>query len=184
MGMQRQGGPERVTKAEFQGTAAGKISRLERTARVIGIQGIQDIGEFFASHTQQVMTSSQWIKVTGDWLPLLLEEYGPSIRRGRLEVLPSDIDVNYDLIVRDGTLPNSNYSEVWMRMFDSLAGNPELANQFDIVRIFKHIARNAGAKNVNEFVRQGGNVQAQTMPQGQIDSQVQQGNLIPMQGVA
>ena len=70
MGMQRSGGPERVTKAEFQGTAAGKISRLERTARVIGIQGIQDIGEFFASHTKQVMTSSQWIKITGDWLPI------------------------------------------------------------------------------------------------------------------
>ena len=59
-----------------------------------------------------------------------------------------------------------------------------MANQFDMVRIFKHIARNAGAKNVNEFVRQGGGVNAQTQDQSQINSQVQQGNLVPIQGAA
>lgn len=184
MGMLRQGGPERLTKAEFQGTAVGKISRLERVAKIIGMQGIQDIGEFFASHTQQVMKKSHYVKVAGKWLPLLLEEFGPNIQRGRLEVSPKDIDINYDIIVRDGSLPNGNYSEVWLRMFDSLTSQPELANHFDIVKIFKHIARNAGAKNVNSFVRQGGGVQPRALPNNQVQNLAQRGNITPINQVA
>jgi len=54
-----------------------------------------------------------------------------------------------------------------------------LAQQFDIVKIFKHIARNAGAKNVNEFVRRGGGMTTSTMPDEEIANQVQAGNLVP-----
>ncbi len=179
MGMQRQGGPERVTKAEFQGTAAGKISRLERNARIIGVQGIQDIGEFFAYHTKQVMTKEQYINVAGDWQDVLLQEYGQSIDRGRMAVSPKDIDINHDVIVRDGSLPNGNYSEVWLRMFEAIGNNEELSQEFDVVRIFKHIARNAGAKNVNDFVKRGGNIQTNVQSNQQVQNQVQAGNLIP-----
>jgi hypothetical protein len=179
MGILRSGGPERLTKAEFQGTAAGKISRLERTARIIGVQGIQDIGEFFAWHTKQVMKDEQFISIAGDWQDLLLQEYGQSIDRGRMAVSPKDIDVNTDVLVRDGSLPNGNYSEVWLRLFESLGSNPELAQEFDVVRIFKHIARNAGAKNVNEFIARGGDVKAEVQPNEQVQQQVQAGNLIP-----
>ena len=179
MGMQRQGGPERVTAKEFQGTAAGKISRLERNARIIGIQGIQDIGEFFAYHTKQVMTKEQYINVAGDWQDVLLQEYAQSIDRGRLKVSPKDIDISHNIIVRDGSLPNGNYSDVWLRLFDSLSSDPELRQEFDIVRIFKHIARNAGAKNVNDFVARGGNIQPQVQSNQQVQQQVQQGNLVP-----
>ena len=179
MGILRSGGPERLTKAEFQGTAAGKISRLERTARIIGVQGIQDIGEFFAWHTKQVMKEEQFISIAGDWQDLLLQEYGHSIDRGRLAISPKDIDVNTNVLVRDGSLPNGNYSEVWLRLFESLGANPELAQEFDVVRIFKHIARNAGAKNVNDFIARGGDVKAEVQSNDQVQQQVQAGNLIP-----
>jgi len=48
MGSLRQGGPERLTGKEFQGTRVGAVSRLERVARVVGLQGMQDIGYMFA----------------------------------------------------------------------------------------------------------------------------------------
>ena len=179
MGILRSGGPERLTKAEFQGTAAGKISRLERTARIIGVQGIQDIGEFFAWHTKQVMKEEQFISIAGDWQDVLLAEYGHSIDRGRLAISPKDIDINTNVVVRDGSLPNGNYSEVWLRLFESLGGNPDLAQEFDVVRIFKHIARNAGAKNVNDFVARGGDIKPEVQPNEQVQQQVQAGNLIP-----
>ena len=179
MGMLRSGGPERLTAKEFQGTAAGKISRLERNARIIGIQGIQDIGEFFGWHTKQVMTKEQYINIAGDWQDVLLQEYGQSVDRGRLLISPKDININHDVIVRDGSLPNGNYSEVWLRLFKDIVSSPELAQEFDVVRIFKHIARNAGAKNVNDFVARGGNVQPQVQSNSQVQNQVQQGNLIP-----
>jgi hypothetical protein len=185
MGSLRSGGPDRLTKAEFQGTASGAVSRLERIAKIIGLQSMQDIGEFFASHTQQLMTDDVFIKITGEWLPVLLAEFGGDngqISRGRLKIEPKDLDVFYDVITRDGSIPGSNYSDVWMQMFNSIIQVPELAQQFDIVKIFKHIARNSGAKNVNEFVRRGGNVTTSTMPDEDIQNQVQAGNLVPVGG--
>ena len=184
MGSLRQGGPERLTKAEFQGTASGAVTRLERIAKITGLQAMQDIGEFFASHTQQIMSKELYIKVVGGWQEVLMQEYGDSISRGRMAVSPYDLDVNYDVLVRDGSLPGSNFSEVWLRMFETLATQPELAQKFDIVKIFKHIARNSGAKNVNEFVRRGGNIEGTTLPDQTVANEVQAGNLVPIQGAA
>jgi hypothetical protein len=179
MGKLRSGGPDRLTKAEFQGTASGAVSRLERIAKIIGLQAMLDLGEFFAAHTQQMMDEPQYLKVTGDWTELLLQEYQGQVNRGRIQISPDDLNVNYDVLVRDGSIPGGNYSEVWLQMFQMLTNHPELSQSFDLVRIFKHIARNAGAKNVNEFVRRGGDMQAQVMPDEQVAEQVQEGNIIP-----
>jgi len=180
MGSMRSGGPERVTKAEFQGTASGAVSRLERIAKVIGLQAMQDIGEMFASHTIQVMDEPAYVKVAGDWQDILMEEFDHSISRGRMKIYPDQLNVMTDVLVRDGSVPGGNYSEVWMRMFDIISKEPQLAQHFDIVKIFKHIARNSGAKNVNEFVRRGGNIQSQVTPNDQVAQQLQAGNIGPI----
>ncbi len=180
MGSLRKGGPERLTKAEFGGTQKGAYSRLERIARIIGLQSMQDIGYMFASHTQQLMSEERYLNYTGRWQQVLMNEYGvdPAKDKGRMKVTPFDILVDYDMKVRDGSIPGDNYSEVWMRMFDALGKYPELAKEFDIVRIFKHIARNAGSKNVDEFVR------IKVLPDQQVAQEVQQGNLVPFGGTA
>ena len=182
MGSLRQGGPERLTGAEFKGTRTGAVSRLERVARIIGIQAMQDIGYFFASHCQQLMREETFIKVSGEYIGVLLDEFGMP-DRGRLAVSPDQLDINYDVIPRDGSVPGGNYSEFWLQTFNILAQNPELAQKFDVVRIFKHMARNAGAKNVNEFVRQGANINPMIQQDQQVAASVQQGNLIPMGGM-
>ena len=182
MGALRTGGPERLTKAEFQGTASGAVSRLERIAKVIGLQAMQDIGTFFAEHTKQMMDDEMYIKVAGDLNDVLLQEYSHMISRGRMAVSPDDLDINYDVVVRDGSIPGGNFSDVWVRMFETLASQPELAQTFDIVKIFKHIARNSGAKNVDEFIRRGTNINPTLMQNEDIERQVQAGNLIPAFG--
>ena len=180
-GALRQGGPERLTSAEFQGTAQGGLTRLERIAKVAGMQGIQDIGFFFGIHTQQFMTQDHFIKVAGDWQEVLMAEYGKGkVDRGRIAVHPQDLLINYNIIVRDGSVPGGNYSQIWVKMFDILGKNPQLSQHFDIVRIFKHIARNLGAKNVNEFVKKGGNIQADIQPDEVVRAEVQAGNLTPL----
>lgn len=182
MGSLREGGPERLTKAEFQGTSSGAVSRLERIARIIGLQSMQDIGEFFAAHTQQMMDDDVYVKIQGSWTDVLLKEYTDSISRGRMKVSAKQLNINYDVLVRDGSIPGGNYSEVWMRMFDILAQHPELGKHFDIVSVFKHIARNAGAKNINDFVRRGGGMQPSMMPDEQVQQQAQAGNIVPIGG--
>ena len=176
MGSLRQGGPERLTGAEFKGTQMGQLSRLGRIARIIGLQAMQDIGEMFGAHTQQLMTQENYVKVTGDWQQVLLKEYGADKLRqqkGRIKVSPYDLLINYDVMVRDGSIPGANFSEVWVRLFETIAKTPELYQTFDLSRIFMHIARNNGAKNVQEFVR------VKVAPDAQVQQMAQQGNVIP-----
>ena len=180
-GALRSGGPERLTGTEFQGTRAGSVSRLERISKVVGMQGMQDISMFFGVHNRQMMSNENYIKLSGDWQEVLLSEFGKSrLDRGRIRIDPSDIDINFNVICRDGSVPGGNYSDVWVKMFQILGQNPELAQKFDVVRIFTHIARNLGAKNVNDFVRRGGGINPVGMGQEAIQTQAKAGNIIPI----
>jgi hypothetical protein len=179
-GSLRGGGPDRLTSAEFQGTRAGGVSRLERIAKVIGLQGMQDIGMFFGLHNQQLMKEDTYTKLSGDWQDVLAKEFAQTIDRGRIPISRESLDIRHRVIVRDGSVPGGNYSDTWVQLFGILGQNPELAQQFDVVRIFTHIARNMGAKNVNDFVRRGGNIKPNVMPDEMVQQQVQQGNIQPI----
>jgi hypothetical protein len=183
-GALRKGGPERLTGTEFEGTRAGGVNRLERIARIVGMQGMQDVGTFFAIHNKQLMSEETYVKVTGDWQEVLLKEYAQQVDRGRVKVNPDQLDVMYDVIVRDGSVPGGNYAAIWKDLFQILGNSPELAQNFDVVRIFTHIARNLGAKNVNDFVRRGGNIQQQTLPNETIEAERQKGNIVPINEAA
>jgi len=176
MGSLRQGGPERLTKAEFQGTQSGGISRLERIAKVIGLQSMQDIGYMFAAHTQQMMEEEQYVKVLGRWRDTLLNEYGVS--GDRMKVSPLDILVDYDIMVRDGSIPGGNFSQGWLTLYKIIAGTPELMKELDTVRIFMHIARNLGAKNVEDFRRNVSQVQPAIRSDETVSREVERGNLV------
>ncbi len=181
-GALRTSGPERLTGAEFQGTRAGGMGRMERMAKIIGMQGMQDVGEFFAAHTTQMMQNDSYIKIVGDWRDVLLKEYGKTVDRGMIKVSPADINVNYEVVIKDGTVPGGNYSDAWLQLFNILGQNPELAQKFDMVRVFTHIARNLGAKNVNDFIKQTNDTNPISMPNEQVNQQVQAGNLVPLGG--
>ena len=178
-GAQRQGGPERLTSAEFQGTRNSAVSRLQRIAMIIGVQFMQDVGEMFAVHTQQYMSKDTYVKITGDSEKEMRALLG---NNGRTKVSPDDIRINYDLIVRDGSIPGGNFSPAWMEMFKIIGTTPELQQQFDIPRIFMYIAEQLGAKNVEDFKRTTNQMQPQVMPDEQVNEQVQAGNLVPAIG--
>jgi hypothetical protein len=97
--------------------------------------------------------------------------------RGR--VSPSDLAINYDLIVRDGSILGGNFSQNWMELFKIIGTNQELTSQFDVVRIFTYIAQQLGAKNAEDFKRNINRIQTTTMPDEQVMNQVQAGNLVP-----
>ena len=174
-GSLRSGGPERLTKGEFQGTRGSAISRLQRLAMIIGMQAMQDIGEMFAVHTQQYMSKDMYIRIVGRYRDQLTRQFN----KPRAQVTPYDLAVNLDLIVRDGSIPGGNFSEAWLQMFQTIGSSPELMQEFDITRIFMYIAGQLGAKNVEDFRRNLGNVQATTMPDDQVSREVERGNLVP-----
>jgi len=142
---------------------------------VIGLQAMQDLGYMFASHTQQLMSQELYTTTTGRWQEVITERFGPNAQR--MKVTPFDVLIDYDVLVRDGSVPGGNFSDVWVQMFNVLASHPELQQTFDIGRIFKYIATNMGAKNVDEFVR----VKPQMMADEQVAQQAQAGNIVPIQ---
>jgi len=176
-GSLRQSGPERLTGAEFSGTRSSAVSRLQRLAMIIGMQFMQDIGTQFAAHCQQYMTQESYVNVEGRYAEQLMKNFTNGKTRGR--VSPNDLAINYDLIVRDGSIPGGNFNSSWIELFKTIGTNQELNQQFDIVRIFTYIAQQMGAKNVEDFRRNINNIQATTMPDEQLMQQVQAGNMVP-----
>jgi hypothetical protein len=175
-GALRQSGPERLTGAEFSGTRNSAMSRLQRMAMIIGMQFMQDVGTQFAVHAQQYMTQDAYIAVAGRYAEQLMKNFSGKTR-GR--VSPSDLAINYDMIVRDGSIPGGNFSQNWIELFKVIGGSPELMQQFDVTRIFTYIAQQLGAKNVEDFRRNINRIQPQQMPDQMVQQQVQAGNLVP-----
>ena len=174
-GAVRQGGPERLTKSEFQGTRGSAISRLQRVAMIVGIQAMQDIGTMFAVHTQQYMSKDTYVRIVGRYA----EQLSKTFNSQKVQVTPYDLAINYDLIVRDGSIPGGNFSESWIELFKVISGAPELMQQFDVTRIFMYIAQQMGAKNVEDFRRNVDKIPTTTMPDQQVANEVQKGNMVP-----
>lgn len=183
-GMVRKSG-ERVTAEESKSTRSSALSRLTKAAKIASLQAMRDIGYMFAVHTQQLMKQDTYVKAVGQWPDVLMQEYvAANARAGRIKVTPFDLIVEYDVMIKDGSVQGSEYADSWIEVFRVLTQQPVLFQSFDMVRIFKHIARIMGAKDINEFVMQTGMppaVNAQLMGQDQIDQGVQQGNVVPIE---
>lgn len=170
MGSLRSGGPERLTKAEFSGTRQSSLTRLQHTASVISMQAMHDIAYFFASHAIQLMERETYVKVVGEWPQRLQEQFGVQ-PGGKMAVRPDQLNIDYDVTIRDGSIPSPDSAQFWVEMFGIMAEHPELNQRFDIIRVFDKIARAHGEKNVEEFYR--------VMPDEQVQREVERGNLIP-----
>lgn len=179
MGNLRQGGPERLTTAEFQGTMSGAVSRLERVARISSYQAMQDIARMFANNVQQFMEKETYIQTVGNWPDIIAQEYG--VVNEPIPVNPFDMVLNYEVLIRDGSIPGGNFSQSWIQLYQIITGNPELMQQFDMVKVFKHIATNLGAKNVSDFERRVMPKVSTTTDQN-AEIQAQRGNYVPIEG--
>lgn len=173
------GGSERRSATEARNTHGGALSRLAKAAKVISLMSMQDTAYMFASNTQQFMTNETYVSIVGRYQEQLEQEFGVS--KG-MKVSPGQLLVNYDIVTSDGTIENGDFAEVWQNIFNTTATNPAVGSGFDIVRIFKHLARITGAKNINEFVRKGGSMQIKTMQDAQVAAEVQAGNMVPVEG--
>ncbi len=105
---------------------------------IIGLQAMQDIGYMFAHHTQQLMTQEVYVNSVGRWPADIMKDV--QSKNNRAKVTPWDVLVDYDLLIRDGSVPGGNFSEVWVQLFQTIMGSEQLAGRFDIMKIFKHIA--------------------------------------------
>jgi len=174
-GILRRGG-ERMSAEEFRGTRGSALSRLEKAARIAGLQGIQDLGYMVGYNTQQYMSKDQYVKAVGRYEEELREQYGDE---DRVLVGPMDLLVDYDVDVGDGTLPTSGDPQLWATIFQVIGSSEILAPQFNIVNVFKHLARLMGAKNIGEFVNKQP-VGAEVRQDEDVMREAEKGNLLPI----
>lgn len=174
----------RVSATEAQGIRGGTLSRLEKTARIMSMQAMVPIARMFASHVQQLMTQDSYIKVVGEAEDTLIREFPDrvNVKNGRLKVNPLEMIVDYDVVVHDGSIPGAENVQTWSELFQIIGQSEELMQRFDTVKIFKHIARHLGAKNVDDFeVRQAPQQAPKVTNDDNVRREVERGNLIPMQ---
>jgi hypothetical protein len=185
MGVMRPGS-ERRSATEFEGTHQGAMNRLERIARVIGMQAMQDIAFMFASHTQQLMSENMYVRITGENEKRMLSVLGNKMQDGRIHVSPLDLAIDYDIIPSDGTVPGGNFNHAYVDMLQSVGSSEILASRIDVFKLFRFVMLQSGAKNVDDFeLRQQAPqippINANVMPDEQVQKEVQSGNLIPAQ---
>ena len=171
---------ERRSATESRDTRTGALSRIEKSARLMSLQSMHDIAYMFASHTQQLMEEETYVDISGRWEKELAEEYGLDATKAR--VRPSDLAIDYDVVIHDGSSPGGEPPDLWVQLYQIMSQNPQVGAQFDMVRVFKHVARQLGAKNVDDFQLKGNEVQPNIIPDEKALKEVERGNLLPTGG--
>ena len=160
----------RVSAKEAGSTMGSALNRFKKNAQIIDMQAVQPLADMLAAHTQEFMEEETFIEVTGDWAEQYMSDL--SDQDGRVQVHPLDLLINYSIQPTSGTVPGSEDPQIWTQLFQIASTNPVIAQQLDWVKLFKHLGRNLGADNVDEFI-------VKVAPDQQVQQQQQLGNVVP-----
>jgi hypothetical protein len=171
---------ERISAEEAGNVQAGGIARLEWLVRIIGLQGHYPLGKMLASHTQQLMSKDTWVKMMGSYVQELQAEYGDA---QEIPVGPEDINGAFDAVPYDSGIYQSGNSASWSNIFQIISQNPWIvqAGKLSVSRIFFHLARTLGVRNMTDFIEKGGQVQPTVLPDDQVAKLVESGQLVASQ---
>ncbi len=168
----------RISAAASQGARQSVLSRMEKAARIIGYQAHQPLGKLLAYQTQQLMSRETWVKIQGEQNQQSGKGFSQEVQGGKVKVEPEDIVIPFDITATDPSVPGSEDVETWTNLYQVVAQNPQLAKQFDMVKMFKHIARQMGAKNIDNFVQR--TQRPEVRPDEEVARERERGNLQPM----
>lgn len=157
----------RRTATEVRTANTFGISRLKTCAELFSAQGWAPLSQMMVSNTQQYYDEEKQFKIAGD----LMQSTAPNF----MNVTPDDILGFYDYVPVDGTLPIDRFAQanLWREIMGGLRTMPEVAQQYDIAKLFAWTAQLAGLKNINQF-------KIQVVPDAMAAQQAQAGNVVPM----
>jgi hypothetical protein len=164
--------PERRTATEVGVVSRGLGNRLDSMLRIINSMSQRRLGRMLAAHTKQLLSTEQYIKLTGDWERILVEQHGKArdVLSGRMLVRPMDIDVNTDVNPISNRSGADADAQSLLSLFQIAATNPRLSRSYDMMRIYETIARRLGEKNIQDF-------RIQVQPTGAVQAAAQEGTL-------
>jgi len=156
----------RKTATEVRTSADSGASRLASLGTKISAQAITDLTEQMSINIQQFMSDDFSIDILGN--------NGDSIKVG-----PQMLVGDFNYPVHDGTLPMDKVAmlDVWKQIFQGVAADPQLRQQFNVTGIFGYLAKLGGAKNIDQFT-------VQQKPDAAVEAGLQSGNMVPLSEAA
>lgn len=157
----------RTTATEVRTSTGFGVNRLKTITEYVSAMGMSPMAQQLVQQSQQFYSGDVKLKIVGD----LAQTAGPAF----MNVTPELISGFFDFVPVDGTLPIDRMASatLWQNIMSQMRNYPILQQQFDISKIFTYIAQIAGCRNINQF-------RVQIVPDGQLQQQAQQGNVISL----
>lgn len=157
----------RKTATEVRTSTGFGVNRLKTTAEYVSACAMGPHAQMMVQQSQQWMQAERRLKIVGD----LARMAGPQY----MMVTPESIAGSFDFVPVDGALPIDRMAQanLWQGIMNQMRAYPSLMMQFDIGKIFTHVAGLAGIRNVNQFKIQLGSPE-------QMMQQAQMGNVVPL----
>lgn len=165
MGLLNQGGRKSAT--EVRTGASFGVNRQKTNAEFYSAMGWSPLSQMMVQNSQQWYDRDQKLRAVGD----LMLEAGPQF----LDVTPELIQGFYDFVPVDGTLPVDRFAQanLWQQLMGQIVRIPQIAQTYDLGRIFGWVATLAGLKNIHQF-------RIQVLPDSVAQQQADRGNLVPL----
>lgn len=164
-GLQDAGG--RKTATEIRTTSEAGSSRLASRGKIYSAMGLTQLAEMWTMNYQNFMTQEFEMAVLGQ-----------AGAMDTVRITPDNIQGDFTYPVQDGTLPMDKVGmlDVWKEILLGVAQDPELRQQFSLVKIFEWVAELGGAQNIQQF-------KLNVVPNGQAQTAMTTGQGIPMSAV-
>lgn len=159
----------RTTATEVRTSTGFGVNRLKTIAEYMSAMGMSPLASRLVAQSQQWYDGEQKFKIVGDLAQMAGERF--------MNVNPESISGNYDFVPVDGTLPVDRMAmaTLWQNIMAQMRNFPPLMAQFDIGKIFTHVAQLGGIRNINQF-------KIQVVPDAVAQLAMQQGNVVPIGG--
>jgi hypothetical protein len=157
----------RTTATEVRTSTGFGVNRLKTITEYVSAMGMSPLAQKLVQQSQQFYSGDMKFRLVGD----LAQTAGPKF----FQVTPDMVSGFYDFVPVDGALPIDRMAmaTLWQNIMSQMRNFPILGQQFDISKIFTYVAQIAGLRNVNQF-------RVQIVPDGQLQQQAAQGNVIPL----
>lgn len=169
MGVLATGG--RRTATEVRTSTGFGVNRLKTMAEFMSATGFTNHAAKLVQNTQQYYKETKKFKIAGN----LLTDMNSTALQKFMEVNPDTIQGFYDFVPVDGTLPVDRLAlaNLWKELLLQMRTVPGLIMQYDLGRIFAHVANLAGIRNLNQFKIEIGSPES-------LLQQADKGNVVPI----
>lgn len=175
--------PGRRTASELQGVMKSSGARMKMMADLFSSEGVAPLTQMMALSRQENMTEEQFVEIAGR----TAEELGvpaEAVMEGFMKVGKNHLSGVFTYPAEEGVLPQdrAQAAQILMKVFETVAGAPFLAQVFDPVEIFRETIRQSGLHNIDDFLKRGVRAQVLVMPNEQVAVDLARGKIAPMEG--